>query len=167
LAVLYLQFANSFMTPIQAKLLRLRVLYCGVIAYVPISAWVVEQMRRQAGHEANVDHRLTLWHWLLAAIAALCIFEGFHFRRRLIPPAERVLVGNGTDPKALKQWEAGHLIGFCMAVSVAMWGLVLRLIMHAVFWESLLFYGGSLLFLWLWAPRVPDQVASIVKITPS
>ena len=134
---------------------KLRILHYGMVAYVLISSWVVEQILRQTGHPASMDHRLTWWHLIAAAMATLCILEGFQFRRRLIRRPERVLAGNGADPKALRQWEAGHMIAFSMAVSVAVWGNVLTLIAHATFWESLLFYGVSLLFLLLWAPRAP------------
>jgi len=69
------------------------------------------------------------------------------------------LAKDPSDPKAIKQWEAGQFVGMAFAENIALWGLLVRMALGGAFWQASLFYSVSLVLLVYWTPRLPDALA--------
>ena len=116
---------------------------------IPFFGWIGESIR---GHGSS---DWTLWHWLMTGLALYAGLTGFFFRRTLMRRSEDALAKDATDPKALKQWETGQLIGMSMAEGVVVMGFVVRVVLGGVLWQASMFYAAGLLLLLLWTPRMP------------
>ena len=115
------------MNEIKANLRKLRLIQLGLIAALIIFACVAEIGR---GH-GNGD-----WisrHWLVAGLALWAASAGFRFRHRLLHRSGDALAKVASNPKALKQWEAGHVFSLVLAEGVALWGLVVRMVLGGHF----------------------------------
>jgi|ERR1039458_2647462 hypothetical protein len=142
------------MNEIKANLRKLRLIQLGLIAALIIFACVAEIGR---GH-GNGD-----WisrHWLVAGLALWAASAGFRFRHRLLHRSGDALAKVASNPKALKQWEAGHVFSLVLAEGVALWRLVVRMVLGGALWQASLFYAVGLFLLLLWTPRMPDSIAS-------
>ncbi len=121
---------------------------------IPFFGWIGESIR---GHGSS---DWTLWHWLMTGLALYAALGGFFFRRTLMRRSEDALAKDATDPKALKQWETGQLIGMSMAEGVVVMGFVVRVVLGGVLWQASMFYAAGLLLLLLWTPRLPTKPVS-------
>jgi F0F1-type ATP synthase membrane subunit c/vacuolar-type H+-ATPase subunit K len=133
----------------KAKLRKLRLIQLALIAVIPIFGWVAEIGRGRGSSD------WTLGDWLVTGVALWAALGGFRLRRRMIGRSEEALAKDASNTKALKQWEAGHVIGLAMAGSVVLWGLVVRMVLGGALWQASLFYAAGLLLLLLWTPRTP------------
>jgi len=71
-------------------------------------------------------------------------------RKTLFKKSADALAGSGGE--ALRHWRGAHIIGFTHAMSIAIFGAVLRFI--GCSWHIAgIFFGLSLCFLLLWRPR--------------
>lgn len=106
------------MNEMKSKSRKLRLIQAAYIVAIPLFGWVAESIcGRGSSH-------WTSWHWLMAGLALYAAFVGFFLRRRLMRRSEETLAKDASNPKALKQWEAGHLIGFASAEAIVIWGVV-------------------------------------------
>ena len=138
----------------KSKLGKLRLIQLAQLVAIPLFARVAESIR------APGNGNWTLWHWLTVGLALYAALVGFFFRRRLIHRSDEALAKDASDPKALKQWEVGHLIGMSMAEGIAIWGVVVRMVIGGTLWQASLFYATGVLLLLLWTPRMPITVSS-------
>ena len=81
-------------------------------------------------------------------------------RRRLIRRAEEALAKDASNPKAVRQWQAGQFIGMPFAESIALCGVLVRMVIGGALWQASLFYALGLLLMLLWTPRMPTTLAS-------
>jgi F0F1-type ATP synthase membrane subunit c/vacuolar-type H+-ATPase subunit K len=139
---------------VKSKLIRLRLFHAGNIVAIPLFAWIAES----SIHPDISDW--TRWHWLMVGLAVYAGLGGFLLRRRLIHRSESALAKDTSDPKALKQWEAGHLIALAMAEGIVVWGVVVRMVIGGTLWQASLFYATGFLLLLLWTPRMPSTASS-------
>ena len=137
------------MNEMKSKLRRLRLIQLAMIAVIPIFGWVAEFGRDPGSSD------WTLRHWLVTGLAFWGALGGFRIRHRPLHRSEDALAKDLSNPKALKQWEAGHLIALASAESLVLWGLVLRMVLGGALWQALLFYAAGLFLLLLWTPRIP------------
>ena len=137
------------MSQMKPKLKKLRLIQLAMIAVIPIFGWVAE-FRRDSG-----NNDWTLRHWLAAGLALWSAFGGFRHRHRLLFRSEQAAAKDASNPKALKQWEAGNLIGLASAESLVLWGLVVRMVLGGALWQASFFYAVGLFLLLLWTPRIP------------
>jgi hypothetical protein len=101
-------------------------------------------------------------HWLLAGFALWAVWSGSNLRHRFLGRSRETLAKDALNPKGLKEWEAGNIIGLAVAAGgVAGWGLVVRFVLGGVLWQASLFYAAGLFLLLLWTPRMP--IANISK----
>jgi hypothetical protein len=140
---------------IKAKLTKLRLFQWALIAATLMFGWVAEIGRDPGSND------WTLRHWVVTGLALWIVWGGFRFRSRLLHRALKALEQDSSNPKALKQWETGHILGLAMAEAVAQWGLVVRMVLGGALWQASLFYAAGLflLLLALWAPRMPTKPA--------
>lgn len=110
--------------------------------------WVAESTRGRGSSD------WTLWHWIMAGLALYSGGVGFFFGGRLIARSEETLAKTASNPKVLKQWEAGHLIRLASAEAIAVWGVAVRMFLGGTLWQASLFYAVGLLLLMLWTPRM-------------
>jgi len=133
---------------------KVRVIQWALLATIPLFAWVAE-----IGHgSGNSDW--TWRHWLVMGLCVWSVSGTFRLRSRMLHRSEEKLKKNAADPKAAKQWEAGHIISLAMAEGVALWGLVIRMVFHGALWQASIFYVMALFLLFLWTPRMPRMAAS-------
>jgi hypothetical protein len=139
----------------KSKLFKLRMIQLADIVSIPLFAWVA-----QSRGPGSSDW--TRWHWLMVGLAVYAALAGFFFRRRLIRRSEEALAKDTSDPKALKQWEAGHFIAIVMAEGIVFGGVVVRTVIGGTLWQASLFFATGFLLLLLWTPRMPSRVASSI-----
>ena len=100
---------------------------------IPILGWVAEIDRRRGSSD------WTLQHWLVAGLTLWAVLGGVRIRHRLLRRSGEALKKDASDPKALRQWEAGQVVGLAMAESVAVWGLLVRMVLGGALWQALSF----------------------------
>ena len=133
----------------KSKLWTTWLIQSAYIVAIPLFGWIAESV---CGHGSN---DWTLWHWAMTGLALYSAFVGFFFRRKLLRRSEEALSKGASNPKALKQWQAAHFVGFASAEAVALWGVVVRMVLGGTLWQALPFYAAGLFFLMLWTPRMP------------
>ncbi len=77
----------------------------------------------------------------------------------MLARAATALAKDASELKAVKQWEAGHVLGMAFAESLALWGVVVRMVLGGALWQASLFYSVSLVLLLYWTPRLPTELA--------
>lgn len=84
------------------------------------------------------------------------------FRAKFISGAEVILRAGPDNATAIAKWRTGNLLSFCMAETVALFGLVLRFL--AFGWNVAgVFFAGGLVLLLLWTPRKIDMMPRGVR----
>jgi hypothetical protein len=136
---------------INSKLRGLRLVQVALIASTLICEGVVETVVCPVGGD------WTLWQWVITAFALYGVLVGFFLGRKLMRASRQTLAKDASDPKGLKQWKAANLMRLGVAGGVSNWGILLRIIFGAAFWQVLLFYAVGLLLLLLWTPKMPTQ----------
>ena len=99
----------------KSKLRKVRLIQLALIAVIPIVGYITEILFDRG----NSDW--TCRHSLVTGLVLWSTLGGFRLRRRLIHRSEEALAKDPSNPKALRQWEAGQIIGLAMAESVV-WG---------------------------------------------
>ncbi len=103
------------MSEINSKVRKVRLIQWALIAAVPMFALVAEIGRSRDSSD------WTWRHWLMAGLALWAVSAGFQLRRRLAHLSGKALTKDASNPKALRQWEVGQIIGLAVAEGVA-WG---------------------------------------------
>lgn len=98
----------------------------------------------------------TTWHWVITGFALYGVVIGFLYGKKLLHRTEDSLEKDGANSRTLKRWQAAHFVGMAGAESVAIWGVVDRMVLGGTFWQASLFYATGLFVLLLWTPRMPN-----------
>jgi|SRR5277367_3201254 len=133
----------------KSKLGKMRLIQSAYIVAIPLFGWVAESVHGRGSND------WTLWHWLMTGLALYAVLGGFFLRRKLMRRSEEALAKDASNPKALKQWQAGQLIGFACAEAIVLYGVVVRMVIGGALWQASLFYAVGLLLMLLWTPRLP------------
>lgn len=99
------------------------------------------------------------WHWVMAGLALWAVFGGSQVRGRAIRRSERLLASDSSNPKALRQWQAGQIIGMAFSEAIVLYGVVVRMVLDGTLWQASPFYAAGLVLLLLWTPQMPDAFA--------
>jgi hypothetical protein len=83
----------------------------------------------------------------------------FVVRRTLVMPSEGVLRERPDDAVSLTRWKSGYIVTFALCETLALFGLVLRLMGFTLFQVWPFYLGGFALMLFF-APRAPQAEAS-------
>ncbi len=142
------------MNDMRSKLGKLRLIQSAYILAIPLFVWISESV---CGRGSN-DWKL--WHWVMAGLALYAALGGFSLRRKLMRRSEEALAKDASNPKALRQWQAGHFIGFAFAEAIVLYGIVVRMVIGGALWQASLFYAAGLFLLLLWTPRMPTTLPS-------
>lgn len=125
------------MNELKASLSKLRLFQLAMIVSIPMFGWVAE-MARHPGSSS-----WTLRQWVVAALAFFDVLAGSSIRRQMLARAETALAKDASDPKALKQWESGQLLGMAFAESLVLWGLVVRMVLGGALSQASSFYARA------------------------
>jgi len=103
-------------------------------------------------HKMNLRQRTVSSGLLVAFVfaTAAAIWSGFVLRKILFKKSADALTNNVGE--ALNRWKGAHLIGFNNALSIAVFGAVLKF-MGSSWYVAGIFFGLRLVFLLLWGPR--------------
>jgi len=103
-------------------------------------------------HKMNLRDRTVSSGPLVAFVfaTAAAIWSGFVLRKTLFKKSADAFPNNVGE--ALKHWKGAHLIGFNNAMSIAVFGAVLKFI-GSSWYVAGIFFGLSMVFLLLWGPR--------------
>jgi hypothetical protein len=80
----------------------------------------------------------------------------FVVRRTLVLPSAAILAARSEDPVTLNHWRTGYLTTYALCETLALFGLVLR-IMGGKPKQSLPFYIGAFVLLAFFGPRQPQM----------
>lgn len=142
------------MNEMKSKVGKLRLIQSVYIVTIPLFGWIAESTRGRGSSD------WTLWHWVLTGLALWAALGGFRIRPRLIRRAEEALAKDASNPKALRQWQAGQILGMAFAEAIVLYGVVVRMVLDGALWQASLFYAVGLLLMLLWTPRMPTTPAS-------
>src|ERR1035437_4171049 len=120
----------------KSKLGKIRLIQAAFIVAILLFVRVAESVR---GRGSN---HWTLWHWVMTGLALYAALVGFFFRRKLLRRSEEALAKDASNPKALNQWQAGHLMGFASAEAIVLWGVVVRMVLGGALLASLAVLRG-------------------------
>jgi uncharacterized membrane protein len=134
-------------------ILTVRILQCAMIVSVLMFIYILHIIH-PAPHSVNA---LLQWSIVFCAIASALM--GFIVQRMMLrAPSQSLPATENSTP--LRQWFAGHVLRFATAESVALFGVVLRMMGSSSILVTVLFVS-SLLLLLLWQPgAVPTQTES-------
>jgi hypothetical protein len=119
-----------------------------MLAYIPIIALVIERLQLSPG---TVDR--TFFTGICGASLA-SIAVGFFLRRKFVENTAEALRLNSEDAAALGRWRAGQIISSAFAVSIALYGVSLRML-GAPLAQATPFYALSVALMILWWPQAP------------
>jgi hypothetical protein len=136
----FAHYQNLSVNEVKSKLVKLWLIQAANILSIPLFGLVAES-RGPGSSDWSVSH------WLMAGLAIYAALGGFFLRRRLIRRSEETLAKDPSDPKALKQWEAGHLIAIMMAEGIVVWGVAVRMVIGGTLGQAAPFYATGFLLL--------------------
>lgn len=134
---------------VDQNLRLLRVIGAAFLLSIALYAMVGEMVGPSSAADLGVVHQAMLVAAVITGAAAVFV------RRMLAGKAEEVLRLHSEDAAALGRWRAGQLVGFALAESVALYGLVLR-ILGGSLRDAAPFYGGAALLLLVFWPKRPQ-----------
>ena len=138
----------------KSKLGKLRLIQSVYILTIPLFVWISESVCGRGSND------WTLWHWVMAGLALWAVLGGFRIRRRLICRSEEALAKDASNPRALRQWQVGFIVGMVFAEAIVLYGVIVRMVIGGALWQASLFYAVGLLLMLLWTPRMPTTPAS-------
>ncbi len=133
---------------------KVRLIRWVLLASIPLFVWVAEMVCGSGSSD------WTWRYWLVVGLAVWTVSSAFRLRGLSRRSVEK-LKSDATDAKAARQWEAGQIFSSAGAESVALWGLVVRMVFHGTLPQASIFYVVALFLLLLWTPRVPGRTATI------
>jgi hypothetical protein len=138
-------------------LVTVRTLQCAMIVSVLMFIYILHVIH-PAPHSVNATVQ---WSILFCAMGSALM--GFIVQRRMLRAPSQSLPA--TDNSTLfRPWFAGHVLRFATAESVALFGVVLRMMGSTSILVTVLFVSSLLLML-LWQPgTVPTQTESQISI---
>src|SRR5687767_870096 len=131
---------------VEPRLRTLRIIHFAMMASVLTLVAVGEAAGPQ--EPENVGIMLGVF----AAVAAMNVVLVFILRKSLSSSAQDRLRSDPGDAAAAASWQAGHIVSFALAESVALFGLVLRMIGGSTEQAAGFYAAGLGLLLILW-PR--------------
>jgi hypothetical protein len=108
---------------IEGTLRFLRIVHAALFVAIVLYVYVAEGLLHPAVQPLDSTFYVSM---MLAGFASTAI--AIVVRHRMLPPAFEALQTNPNSPASLNRWRVGILIGDSLAVSVALYGFVLRMI---------------------------------------
>jgi Flp pilus assembly protein TadB len=102
---------------------------------------------------------------VLAVLAVSEVGIATTFRGKLIRPAVEKLQRSPHDSAALEQWSRGNILSFVFALTVVLYGAVIRVMGFSWNIAAWFFVAGFFLLLW-WTPRMELPVSTNAPAPP-
>ena len=134
---------------LQQRLRTVRIIHFAMMASVLTLVAVGEV----AGPKEREDVGFMLG--VFAAVAAMNVVLAFILRKSLAGGAEERLRSSPGDAAAAASWQSGNIVSFALAESVALFGLVLRM-MGGSTEQAAGFYAAGIGLLLIFWPRAPQ-----------
>ena len=93
-------------------------------------------------------------YFALTGVAISTVVAIAVLRRVLVQRSERLLIKEPTNPAAMMRWRAGYIFTYALSESVALCGLVLRILGFDLI-QILPFYAVALILMMFFNPRRP------------
>ena len=129
---------------------KVRLIWWVLLASIPLFVWVAEMVC--GGGSSDWTWR----YWLVAGLGVWTVSGAFRLRGLSRRSVEK-LKSDATDAKAARQWEAGQIFSLAGAESLALWGLVVRMVFHGTLWQASIFYVVAVFLLLLWTPPYAEK----------
>jgi hypothetical protein len=127
----------------------IRILHIVFLTTIALFAVVGELVSLEATLNAEMLRMMRIV--LLLMLAAMFGFA-FFIRRTKVEASEEALMRNRDDAQALAKWHAGNMLTFVTCESMALFGLVMRLLSGS--WaEAAPFFAVGFALLLIWTPR--------------
>ena len=110
--------------------------------------------------------QMTFLPALLAVLAVSEVGIATGIRAKLLRPAVARLEQSPGDSLALAQWQRGQLLSMVFATTVALYGVVIRVMGFSWNIAAWFFVAGFLLLLW-WTPRLELPISTNAPPPPS
>lgn len=132
-----------------ASVRSMRIIHISLLAAIVMYALVAERLLQPAS-QVTTQFVEILWF-----MAALMVVIAFGFRRKLLPSATKALQGDSSDITALGRWRMANLLSMIFAVTISLFGIVLRVMggSRLVVWPL---FVVSVLLMLLWRPRLEE-----------
>ena len=155
LAYLYLRKVSHLPLIItrQSALLTTRAVQSILIASIALYALEAERI---AGLETGI---LPIRAWSLIIVALGTVISTVILRKRFLHLANEELRLDPHDVRALSQWRKITMMSMVLAMSIGLYGFILRMMGNSQFVEWLFFFS-SVGLLFLWRPRLGDATSS-------
>jgi hypothetical protein len=140
-----------------ASLRSMRIIYIVLLTAIVSYVFLAERILRPATKEPPAAFVQGI---SICAVAMVVI--AFAFRRKLLPSAVQ---GEAGDITALGRWRTANLKSMILAVSVSLFGFVLRFMgsSRRVAWP---FFIVSVVLMLLWWPRLDERLSEKVALPP-
>jgi hypothetical protein len=136
------------MTQSEIAVRGLRIIQAALILSVLLYAFVAEKVIQRS---ASSPERSFVTSITILAIAMICM--ALVIRSRTVNPAKQKLELDAADSGALNRWRIGTLISLVLVESVALYGLVLR-VMGCTRSQTWPFYLTAILIMVIWTPSL-------------
>lgn len=136
----------------EASLRLLRILQAAMLVSIVLYAVVGEVAGPQ--HPKAVSPALIL---ILAIVASCTVLAAFLLRRLMVFRSLGVLAHQPSDAVALSRWRAGYIVTFALCESIALYGLVLRILGQTLSHSAPFYLAGFLLMLYFGPRRPPSS----------
>jgi hypothetical protein len=137
----------------QSALLTTRAVQSILLANIALCLLMAE---RTTGH---ADQEQISYPWALSAFALGTVFVGLRLRRRVLSALNEMLLRDPNDARALGRWQRFTIQNMVLAMSIGLFGFLLRTIGNprTVAWP---FFIVSVALLFLWSPHLDDGISS-------
>jgi uncharacterized membrane protein len=130
-----------------------KTLRVGRIFHVGLLIMVLILLQASYRLTPNHDGVPTVMLYAVVFVCANDVGLAAFFRRRMLRPSEEVLRSSPNNESALRKWLLGVIISLGMASTIAVFGLLLRVMGAKWNIASWFFLAGAVLLL-LWTPRL-------------
>jgi hypothetical protein len=137
----------------------MRLVHLIMLAAIPVYIYTAEVLPKQtADLPAN-------FATVFSILAGLEVAAAFFFRQRMLPSALETMRSNPEDATALGRWRAANVLSMVLALSVALYGFVLRFMGESrlVAWP---FFLASIILMGLWRPRLEEETSGAHSPNP-
>jgi len=132
----------------------MRAIQWGMIGYILIAVLFTEHFC-EAGRVS-----WGLGYWVIVGAALWGVSGGLRMRRRFALRIKEATDKTLPEREVRRRLNARNAISMATALSVAIWGLVIRYVLHGTLWQAVPFYVLGLALLLIWGPKTTTAMHS-------
>jgi len=147
------------MTDASLTLRNVRIIHFAFLAMPAVLFFAISTIQIDSKPE------ITFLPTVLAVLAVSEVGIATGFRAKLLRPAAERLQQSPQDAVALAQWQRGNILSFVFALTIVLYGVVIRVTGFSWNIAAWFFVAGFLLLLW-WTPRLELPVSTNAAAPP-